>query len=85
MGAKRPSIRTLPSGERVWHHPPDDAHPEGMMVLIRDHSPLKRRHDARLHHHRARHEEIKAIHGQRLHAKIADQRAKGVPPEKSPF
>ena len=34
MGSKRPSIRTLPSGERVMHYP--DGHQE----LIRDSSPI---------------------------------------------
>lgn len=85
MGDKRPSIRTLPSGERVHHHPPDKHHPDGMMVLIRDRSALKDRHDERLSHHRERHAAIKAHHERRISFKKADQSAKGVPGAKSPF
>ena len=36
MGKFRVSIRTLSSGERVRHYPPDDYHPEGRLVLIRE-------------------------------------------------
>jgi hypothetical protein len=36
MGKSRVSIRTLSTGERVRHYPPDDYHPEGRMVLIRE-------------------------------------------------
>lgn len=34
MGKTRVSVRTLPSGEKVHHYPPDEDHPEGKMVLI---------------------------------------------------
>lgn len=40
MGKTRVSVRTLPSGERVRHYPPDDEHPEGKMVLIQDEDTL---------------------------------------------
>ena len=33
MGKTRITRRTLPGGEHVLHHPPDDEHPEGKMVL----------------------------------------------------
>lgn len=85
MGAKRPSMRTLPSGEHVWHHPPDDQHPEGMLTLVHDCSPLQERHDARLSEHRHRHQELKQCHHDRIRAKKAAQSAKGLPAEKSPF
>jgi hypothetical protein len=85
MGEKRPSIRTLPSGERVTHHPPDEAHPEGKQVLIRDGSALKDRLDAQLAENKRRHEELKATHADRVETKRADQADKGLPPEKSAF
>lgn len=82
MGDKRLSIRTLPSGEHVMHHPPDKQHPEGMQVLIRDCSPLRERHEARLQEHRRCHAELKAVHHDHIHIKNAVQKAKGVPAEK---
>lgn len=85
MGAKRPSIRTLPSGEKVMHHPPDKHHPEGMLVLIPDRSALRERHDARLSEHRHRHRELKDVHHRHIRIKKAAQRAGGVPAEKSPI
>lgn len=85
MGDKRVSIRTLPSGEKVQHHPPDHRHPDGMLVLIREGSALR----DKLHHQRdekrARHAEIHEGHRQRIVAKVAAQQAKGLPGEKSPI
>jgi hypothetical protein len=83
MGDKRPSIRTLDSGEKVTHFPADDAHPEGKMVLIRETSPLKDRLDAQLEENQRRHEAIKQDHLDRIAVKRADQQGKGLPPEKS--
>lgn len=82
MGDKRPSVRTLPSGERVMHHPPDEQHPEGMLTLIRDCSPLRERHEDRLSEHHHRHRELKATHRTRLRVKNTVQQANGVPAEK---
>lgn len=85
MGDKRVSIRTLPSGEKVHHHPPDDKHPEGKMVLIRETSPLRDRLEAALEDNQRRHEDLQAKHTERIEAKKAEQAAKGLPPEKSHF
>lgn len=85
MGDKRPSIRTLPDGSKVMHHPPDKHHPEGRLTLIRERSVLKDRHDERLGHHRHRHAALKAHHERRIYSKKTDQEAKGVPGAKSPF
>jgi hypothetical protein len=82
VGDKRPSIRTLPSGERCVHHPPSDEFPEGMLTLIRDCSPLRDRHEARLEEHRSRHADLKGEHHDRLRVKRGVQQAKGVPAEK---
>lgn len=34
MGKTKVTVRTLSSGERVHHYPPDEDHPDGRMVLI---------------------------------------------------
>lgn len=83
MGDKRPSVRTLETGEKVTHYPADDAHPDGKMVLLRDTSVLKERLEAELEEKQRRHEAIKQDHLDRVEVKRADQRAKGLPPEKS--
>lgn len=83
MGDKRPSVRTLDSGEKVTHFPADDVHPDGKMVLIRETSPLKERLDAQLEENQRRHEAIKQDHLDRIAVKRADQQGKGLPPEKS--
>lgn len=83
MGDKKISIRTLPSGERVTHSPPDDLHPEGRMDLIADVSPLRDRLNAAREDHQARHAELKVTHTEAIALKKADQQAKGLPEEKS--
>ena len=83
MGEKRVSIRTLPSGERVRHSPPEAQHPQGRMYLIRDSSPLRDMLDAQLEQDKARHEELKAVHAERIAVKKQMQQAKGLSPEKS--
>jgi len=85
MGDKRISIRTLPDGSKVRHHPPDAAHPEGKMVLVRDRSPLREKLAANHHHNRRRHAELQQDHHDRAEFKRAQQRANGVPAEKSPI
>lgn len=85
MGEKRTSMRTLPSGERVMHEPPCDAHPDGKQTLIRDCSPLRDKLNDMHAEHRQRHGELKALHHERIAVKRAAQQAKGLPPEKSPL
>lgn len=41
MGNKRPSVRTLPTGEKVMHYP------DGHQKLIVEHSPLRDMLDSR--------------------------------------
>jgi len=55
------------------------------MVLIREHSPLRKKLDANRHHNRRRHAELKQCHHDRAEFKRAQQRANGLPPEKSPL
>jgi hypothetical protein len=76
MGNKQVSIRTLPDGSRVYHHP------DGKQFLIREHSPLRERLNARHTTDKARHALLKAKHKVRVAAKKRRMMAKGVPPEK---
>jgi hypothetical protein len=85
MGDKRVSIRTLPSGERVRHFPPDKEHPEGRMNLIQDTSPLRDKLDAAQEDNERRHQELQAVHRERIEAKKQRQQERGLPPEKSAF
>lgn len=85
MGDKRVSIRTLDDGTVVRHSPPDDEHPDGRMDLVRESSPLRDELLNRRDDNKSRHEELKAIHEQRIAAKKAVQRDKGLPAEKSPI
>lgn len=85
MGEKRVSIRTLDDGTMVRHSPPDDEHPEGRMDLVTETSPLREELLVRRDDNKARHEELKAIHEQRIAARKAAQREKGLPAEKSPI
>lgn len=85
MGEKRISKRTLDSGEQVIHHPPDDQHPEGKMVLVRTGSPLRERLDAALEDNQTRHAEIHQAHADRIEAKKVAQFDRGLPSEKSPI
>ena len=87
MGDKRVCIRTLPSGEKVRHEPPDDAHPEGKMTLMSSPqtSPLRQRLAEALATERSECDRIKQELFDRIEAKKAEQEAKGVPPEKSPI
>jgi hypothetical protein len=85
VGDKRVSIRTLPSGERVQHHPPDDRHPDGMLVLIPEGSALREKLDAQREEKRERHVAIHEGHQERVVTKVAAQQVKGLPSEKSPI
>lgn len=83
MGEKRVSTRTLPTGEKVLHHPPTDDHPEGKMTLIREGSSLRDQLNASLPDEQARMAELQAAQEAAVEAKRTDQLAKGLPPEKS--
>jgi hypothetical protein len=84
MGDKRVSIRTLPSGEKVRHYPPDEAHPEGKMMLTADTpSPLCERLDNAIPGCMTRQGEQQAALQARIAIKQAAEQAAGVPPEKT--
>jgi hypothetical protein len=82
MGAKKVTIRTLPDGSKVYHHPPDRLHLDGKQVLIRERSPLRDRLNHRLPFDRARHAELKAKHKNKVVAKRQRALSRGMPPEK---
>lgn len=82
MGDKRISVRTLPDGSKAYHHPPDDAHPDGKLVLITE-SGADPAGDPE--EFAARRAELKQAYQDAIDTKRASERAKGVPPEKSPF
>lgn len=70
MGNQRPSIRTLSDGYKVTHHPPDDKHPEGKMVLL----PGQSRPRAKLvAAHEDNHAQLHEQH-QEHHRKVARKR-----------
>lgn len=87
MGTKRISIRTLPDGSKVKHHPPDEQHPDGKLVLIRETSPLRDRLEAQMEDNERRHRQLKDRQARRLQAKKDRQQNKGrpVPGEKTGF
>lgn len=82
MGNQKISKRTLDSGEQVIHHPPDDAHPEGKQVLVA-HSALRDKLNSQVFDNQSAQADLIAVHQERIAAKIADQRDKGLPPDKS--
>ena len=77
MGDKKVSIRTLPDGSKVYHHP------DGKQFLIRESSPLRDKLNARVDLDRTRHAALKLAHRTKALAKSWRQRDRGVPPEKS--
>ena len=82
MGKKRVSVKTLSDGTKVTHHPPDDQHPEGRMVLIPEDKIAQRLLDKR----KSIHDGISDIHVAH-YAKVqvkrdAEAAYPAVPPEK---
>lgn len=75
----------MPSGEKVRHHPPDEAHSEGKLELTHEGSALKDRLDAARDDNQRRHDHLKAVHTERIEDKKAEQADKGLPGEKSPI
>jgi hypothetical protein len=83
MGNKRPSVRTLPSGERVTHYPPDPEHPKGKMVLLRENSSLRDTLNASATEDQAACNALWYAQQERIEAKQEAQKVAGLPPEKS--
>jgi hypothetical protein len=82
VGDKRISIRTLPTGEKVEHHPSDHRHPDGKLVLIPGICPLKERHANMLGRHREHQRTLREGHQARALTKRELQRRGGIPAEK---
>ena len=71
MGKTRVTIRTLASGERVYHYPPDEDFPEGRTVLINSGGSLTAELD------------LKVVSQAKVEAKKeAEAQDPAVPPEK---
>lgn len=87
MGNLRVSVRTLPDGTKVRHHPPDKNHPEGKQELVYDPEMSSLRNKLLAHHkeHEKADKELRGHHRRRIDAKKKVQRAKGLPEEKSPI
>lgn len=77
MGDKRVSVRTLPDGSKVSHHP------DGTQKLIRGRSPLRERLAGKRDHKKRQHDQIHAENLRRVEAKKQCQSHQGLPPEKS--
>jgi hypothetical protein len=82
MGDKQISIRTLPDGTRAHHHPPDQLHPDGRLVLIQENSPMRAHLDSRHDHHKVEQERLHDVHRQQLADKKAALVRGGVPASK---
>lgn len=82
MGMKRVSVKTLSDGTRVQHHPPDEKHPEGRMVLIPEDKIAQRLLDRR-HHIGEGINDIHVAHYAKVQRKRdAEAAHPAVPPEK---
>lgn len=82
MGEKKETIRTLASGEKVRHLPPDDRHPHGKMILVPGPCPVRRKLHHKLDEHKLRSAGLRAAHRRKLEHKQARMDAKGFPKEK---
>jgi len=87
VGNIRVSVRTLPDGTKVRHHPPDKKHPDGMQSLVYDPQVSTLRNKLLAHHkdHEKADKELRGHHRRRIDAKKKAQRNKGLPAEKSPI
>lgn len=87
MGQKKPSVRTLKSGQKVMHHPPSPGFDEGHEVLLPGQSPLIAYLDQRERDLRAAQEDLKQERVRRAARKVERQAAgpDPVPAEKSPI
>ena len=86
MGMKRPSVRTLKTGQKVMHLPPSQGFDEGHEVLMPGQSPLIAYLDERERQLRAQQDELKAARGAQVRRKCArmDADPSPVPPDKRP-
>lgn len=82
---QKPKVVVLDSGEKIIQNPPDDQHPDGKKILIKESSPMRDKLNGLLEDHKAQHAEIHQGNRDRLVAKQEKQAAyPAVPPEKRP-
>jgi hypothetical protein len=83
MGQTRVSIRTLPSGEKVYHYPPTEEFPEGRTVLINDESALASHLESRKESNEEALGDLRVITQAKVEAKkVLEAADPAVPPEK---
>lgn len=83
MGMKRTTIRTLSSGEKAYHHPPDEDHPKGRVVLIPGQSGLTEELLARREDDENGLRDLHIDHRRRIQDKQQQEAAEpAVPPDK---
>ena len=82
MGDNKETIRTLPSGEKVRHLPPDKRHPLGKMILIPGESPVRAKLNRKLPEHKLRADGLRAAHRRKLEFKQARMDKNSYPHEK---
>lgn len=83
MGKTRVTIRTLASGERVYHYPPDEDFPEGRTVLINSGGSLTADLDSRREQNEEALRDLKVVSQAKVEAKKeAEAQYPAVPPEK---
>lgn len=83
MGKTRVTIRTLASGEKVYHYPPDEDFPEGRTVLVNSGSSLTAELDSRRDQNEEALRDLRVASQAKVEAKKeADAQHPAVPPEK---
>ena len=83
MGQTRVSVRTLASGEKVYHYPPDEQFPEGRTVLVNADSALAEELESRREDNEEALRDLRVINQAKVEAKkVAEADDPAVPPEK---
>lgn len=86
MGKVRVSVKTLPDGTKVRHHPPDRWHPKGKLELLeKQGTSLRERILSVRDHLSSEHDRRHEDHRRRVAHKKALESKGNLPPEKSPF
>lgn len=82
MGKKRVSVRTTKDGIRARHYPPDETHPDGRLVMLRDTSPLREMLKSGRHAAHIQLMQLRDRHRQRIVFKKAKLTQDGIPSDK---
>lgn len=83
MGQSRVSIRTLASGEKVYHYPPSEEFPEGRTVLVNEGLALSSQLESRREDNEVALGDLRVVNQAKVEAKKEAEAADpAVPPEK---